>query len=258
MRVFDFTHAIAREPGRSVVDGLRDNPANVPTYEGLLAQHRAYIAALREAGVVVDLLPPLEAFPDSVFVEDPALTFPQGAILMRPGAPTRAGERDDMRRVLHRHFDTVFELEDHQHADGGDILVTPRTVFIGLSKRTTRAGAEALGAHLSALGRESRIVEAPEGVLHLKTAASLLGEDTMLAMEQMIPGGVFADFRILVPPAGEEAAANSLRINDVLFVGDCYPGTIKLLEKNGFNVRPLPVDEVAKLDAGFSCMSLRW
>ena len=37
-------------------------------------------------------LPPLETYPDSVFVEDTALCLPQGAVVMRPGAPSRLGE----------------------------------------------------------------------------------------------------------------------------------------------------------------------
>jgi len=47
----------------------------------------------------------LEEFPDSVFVEDPALVFGEGAILLRPGAPSRAGEREPMRDVLARLFE---------------------------------------------------------------------------------------------------------------------------------------------------------
>ena len=70
-RVFDFTQAIARTPGRSVVNGLRDDTSVTPTFERVVAQHTAYIAALRNAGLAVDVLPALEAFPDSVFVEDP-------------------------------------------------------------------------------------------------------------------------------------------------------------------------------------------
>ena len=97
MRVFDFTHAIVREPSRSVVNGLRDDPAQTPSFEKIAAEHRGYVAALRDLGLSVDVLPPLEAFPDSVFVEDPALVFAQGAILLRPGAPSRAGEREPVR-----------------------------------------------------------------------------------------------------------------------------------------------------------------
>lgn len=59
----------------------------------------AYVRALQEAGVRVEVLPALSACPDSIFVEDTALTL-TGAIVLRPGAPTRAGEARDAIRDL--------------------------------------------------------------------------------------------------------------------------------------------------------------
>ena len=119
-------------------------------------------------------------------------------------------------------------------------------------------GAIALAAKLDRLGRQARIVETPKGVLHFKTAVSLLDEEVVLATARMADSGMFAGFRILVVPAGEEAAANTLRINDILFLGDCFPRTAELIAKEGFRVETLAVNEVGKLDAGLSCMSLRW
>jgi len=257
MQVFDFTNAIVREPGRSVIGGLRTTPS-APSYEGVMTEHRAYIAALRAAGLTVDVLPPQEDFPDSVFVEDPAIVVPEGAILMRPGAPSRLGEREAMRDALKKHFTHIPELQEGELADGGDVLVTPRTIFIGLSKRTSRAGAEALRDRLSEFGRDARVAQTPEGVLHFKTASSLLDENMILATRAMADSRVFEGFEILLTPEGEEAAANALRVNDVVFVGDQYPKTIDMIRKAGLNVVPLAVTEVAKLDAGLSCMSLRW
>ena len=257
MRVFDFDHAIVREPGRSVVGGIRSTPA-APSYDGILKEHRAYVAALRAAGLEVDVLPPLEAFPDSVFVEDPALVFPEGAILLRPGVASRLGEAEDMREALNRHFGRVLELEGEEHADGGDVLVTAGEVFIGLSKRTNRTGAEALAGKLGQLGRKARIAETPAAILHFKTASSLLNEDTVMATRKMAESGVFSGLQVIVVPDGEEGAANFLRVNDVVFVGDRFPRTLDLLRKEGFDAKSLPVTEVAKLDAGLSCMSLRW
>ena len=254
MRVFDFTHAIVRTPGRSVTNGLRTTP-QAPSYDGVYAEHAAYVAALREAGLSVDSLPPLEAFPDSVFVEDPAFVLPEGAVLLRPGAPTRLGERDALRSALARHFGVVRELGEGEYADGGDVLVTPQAVLIGLSKRTNRAGADALRARLMAFGRAARVVETPPGVLHFKSACSLLDEETVLATRAMAASGVFAGLRVVVAP--EDAAANSLRERDTLFVGKDYPRTIAMLTKD-HRVTTLPVGEIAKLDAGLSCMSLRW
>jgi dimethylargininase len=256
VRVFEFTTAIVREPGKSVVKGLRSDPAAVPSYDGVLAEHRAYVDALAEAGLSVDILPPLEAFPDSVFVEDTALTFPEGAILLRPGAPSRLAERDHVRGALARHFAFVQELGVGEYADGGDVLVTPQTVFIGLSARTNRLGAEALATHLAKLGRKARIIETPSQVLHLKSACALVGEDTVIATKEL--AAVVTGYRVLQTPAGEEGAANLVRVNRRVLMGDCFPRTAAMIAGEGLEVKRLPIGEIAKLDAGLSCMSLRW
>ncbi|MBV9549593.1 MAG: dimethylarginine dimethylaminohydrolase [Alphaproteobacteria bacterium] len=255
---FHFSHAITRAPGTSVIHGLRTDLGVAPDYEGIAAEHGAYVAALRDLGLTVDVLPPLEDYPDSIFVEDPALVFSEGAILLRPGAPSRLGERDDMRRALARHFEHIAELAEGENADGGDVLVTPSMVFIGLSQRTNTAGATALCRHLSALGRAARVVATPAGVLHLKTACALLAVDTVLVTPAMAASGVFSGFRLLLTPDGEEGAANALRLHDTVLVSDAYPCTIELLNQEGFRVRPLCVRQIAKLDAGLSCLSLRW
>jgi dimethylargininase len=255
---FDFSHAIVRAPARSVVHGLRADPGPMPSYDGVVAEHGAYVAALRDLGLAVDLLEPLEDFPDSVFVEDPALVFPEGAVLLRPGAPSRAGERHDMRRALARHFDRISELSGGENADGGDVLVTPEAVFIGLSRRTNATGGGALSAHLRAMGRQAHVVATPAGILHLKTACALIAPDTILATPAMAASGIFSGFRLILTPDGEEGAANALRLHDVVLVNDAWPRTIELLGREGFSLRPLGLREIAKLDAGLSCMSLRW
>ena len=95
---YNFTHAILRLPSRSVVDGLRAADIGTPDFAKMRRDHQHYSAVLRETGAEIIELPALEAYPDSVFVEDTALCLPQGAILMRSGAPTRAA-RPPARRV---------------------------------------------------------------------------------------------------------------------------------------------------------------
>jgi dimethylargininase len=255
--VHQFTHALVRRPGRSVSRGLRAADAGDPTYEGVAGEHRAYVAALATAGVCVEVLPQLEDYPDSMFVEDPALVFGRGAILLRPGAETRLGEAEAIRPVLERRFDVVLELGEG-HAEGGDVLVTPDEVLIGLSDRTNRLGAETLVKRLAELGRKGRVVEPPPGVLHFKTACSLLDEETILATPLLAAAHPFPGLRTLLTPEGEEAAANALRVNDVVFVGDAFPRTIAMLEVEGCRVVPLDVSQIGLIDAGLSCMSLRW
>ena len=257
MRVFDFNSAIVRTPGRSVVAGLSSTPGPAPVFEKVLTEHQTYIDALRAAGVQVTMLPALEAFPDSIFVEDPALVFSDAAILLRPGAPMRRAEAQELAPTLAARFQTVLDLNDG-YADGGDILVTPEQVLIGLSARTNLAGAKALGALLNAIGMQAKVVNVPAGTLHLKTDCSLVDEETVLATESLRRSGLLDDYRVLLVPEAERAATNALRVNDRVFIRTGCPRTHDLLNNHGLNVVPLPVSEIAKIDAGLSCMSLRW
>ena len=193
-----------------------------------------------------------------MFVEDPALVFSEGAILLRPGAPSRAAEADALAPVLGGLLDAVLELPEPGFADGGDVLETPRGIIIGLSSRTDRAGAEGLAACLAQFGRDSAIVETPAGVLHLKSACSLVDDETVLCTTALARSGIFDGYRTIVTPEGEDAAANALRVNDRLILGSGFPRTAELLASLGIELVTIGSSEIGKIDAGLSCMSLRW
>lgn len=257
MRVFDFNSAIVRLPGKSVVDGLRAQPGPSPDYGKLLSEHAAYIDALRHAGVNVTLLEALEPFPDSIFVEDPALVFSEAAVLLRPGAASRLNEVEALAAPLAARFPKLLRI-NQGYVDGGDILVTPKCTFIGLSARTNEAGAAELRSLLASIGITSQVVKTPRGTLHLKSDCSLVDEETVLATEELANSGLFDGFRIITVARDERAAANSVRVNDVMLVNAGCPRTVDSLVNHGLRVSPLPVTEIARIDAGLSCMSLRW
>jgi dimethylargininase len=257
LRVFDFNAAIVRLPGRSVVDGLRAQGGPSPVFERVVMEHGAYVDALRRCGLDVTVLEPLEPFPDSMFVEDPALVFGEAAVLLRPGAPSRLGEAAALAPVLATHFSQVLQLKEG-YVDGGDILVTPSCVFIGLSARTDEAGAAALQSLLATLGRKSRVVRTPPATLHLKSDCSLVDEQTVLATGELASSGLFDEFRVLTVHPSERPAVNAVRVNDVMLIRNDSPRTADQLSKLGVAMVPLPVGEISRIDAGLSCMSLRW
>ena len=254
---FTFNRAIVRTPSRSVTNGLAAVAGEPPDFAGIAREHAAYVNALQAAGVEVDCLPTLEAFPDSIFVEDTALVFRNAAILLRPGAPTRRGEAEKMAPALQRHFDKLLTLS-YGTVDGGDVLTTGQGVFIGRSGRTNAEGAAALIELLTGIGLRGQAVTTPPGVLHFKSDCSLLDEETILSTSRLAASGVFDGFRIITVPEGEEGAANAVRINDRLFMSDTYPRTADLLSKANYRLIALPTREIALIDAGLSCMSLRW
>jgi len=259
-RSFRFSRAIVRRPGADVVDGLRMDDRGDPDPEILRSEHAGYVRALREAGVEVDVLPPAVGFPDALFVEDAALCLGRMAVLTRPGAPSRSGEPELLREPLERYFDSVVDLPggDDARVDAGDVLVTESEVFIGLSQRTRRAGFEALSGIVSAQGYRPRLVETPPSVLHFKSDCSLLDAETVFATPTLAATGCFDGYQVIETPDGEPAAANLIRVNEHLLVQAGFSRTEELLDGLGYRVISLPLHEVAKIDGGPSCLSLRF
>ncbi len=257
-RSYRFTHAITRRPAPSITQGLRAVDTGTPDLSLMLAHHADYVAALRSTGATVIELDPLPAYPDSVFVEDTALCLPEGAVVMRPGAPTRLGEAAEMAPHLQALYGQVVRIEGPGTIEGGDILVTEREILVGRSARTDAAGIAELTALVTPWGHRVREVFTPPGVLHFKTDCSLLDAETVLATPRLAASGCFDGYRVIHTGAGEEAAANAIRFNDLVLLPAGFPRTREALLAAGYAVREIGNSECAKLDGGMSCLSLRF
>ena len=257
-RSFRFTHAITRKPGHSITTGLRAVDVGAPDLALMQDHHAAYVAALRATGATVIELDAAEAFADSVFVEDTALCLPEGAVVMRPGAPSRLGEAAEMAPHLRAVYDQVLEISGPGFIEGGDILVTEREILVGRSARTDAAGIAELTRLVAPWGHKVREVATPPGVLHFKTDCSLLDGETILSTRRLAASGCFDGYRVIHTAPGEEAAANSIRFNDMVILPAGFPGTRAAIAAEGFAITEIGNSECAKLDGGMSCLSLRF
>ena len=254
-----FTHAITRRAAASILRGLRAVDTGPPDLALMQAHHARYVAALRETGATVVELPPLDAYPDSVFVEDTALCLPEGAVILRPGAPSRLGEASEMAPHLRALYGQVGEITGlDSFIEGGDILVTGHEILVGRSARTNAAGIAALTHLVTPWGHKVREVLTPPGVLHFKTDCSLLDANTILSTKRLSASGCFKGYTVIEVPAGEEPAANTIRFNDLVLMPAGFPRTRDAITAAGFTVRAIGNSECAKLDGGMSCLSLRF
>lgn len=255
---YRFSHAIVRAVPDSAVDGLRAVDSGTPDLAQFRRDHAAYVSALEETGASVTKLPALEAFPDSVFVEDAALCLPQGAVVMRPGAPSRLGEAEAMAPTLEAAYSDVRRIAAPGHIEGGDILVSDREIMVGLSARTDMAGVDALRDAVSDWGQVVRVLETPPGVLHFKTDCSLMDGETILSTRRLADAGCFDGYRVLYTAEGEEASANAIRFNDRVLFPAGFQRTRDMLVSAGYDVVEIGNTEAARLDGGMSCLSLRF
>ena len=221
-------------------------------------QHAGYEQALRDSGVEVVRLPELPDCPDAVFVEDTALLLGEHAIILRPGVPSRAGEVGSTAAGLTGEFE-ISRL-DSGHVDGGDVLRIGRTLYMGLSSRTERAGVDALKTVAGKLGYDVKAA-ALDGCLHLKTAATIAGHDaagrlTLLYDADPVDPAQFAGVEPLAVSADEPGAANVLRIGERVIMPAGHTNTATRLRERGFHVVQVDVSELQKAEAGVTCMSL--
>ena len=253
---YNFNNAIIRKPDQSIQNGLSSKNLH-PQYEIVLKEHTNYVKAIKEAGLKINLLEPLEEYPDSIFVEDPALTYKSNIIILNPFDPSRNGEKDIIKNEIKDFFDSIFFVEDG-FVEGGDILNISNHFIIGLSDRTNKLGAEKLSNILKRLGATVEICETPKDILHFKSECSLLDDDIILVSNRMSKLDYLKkNYNLIELPLGEENAANCIRINNKLLIPDGFNKTEEILSKN-FNIIKINIDEISMVDAGLSCMSLRW
>jgi len=233
------------------------------------AQHEGYVRALRDAGMHVVALPVSEEHPDSVFVEDLLLDLGDVRVLTSPGADSRRGERESVRRAFVpggelTTWGPLIEMPDELRLDGGDVLRIGSVVFVGLSSRTQKPAVEWLDTITAA-----RVVPVKvEGALHLKTAVSALTEHLLVVNPEAVNPSAFGWFDTILVPDGEKAAANALRLpprrslcttqfrdERALLPAGC-PQTASAVRRWGVEVIEVPIDELAKAEAGLTCMSV--
>jgi dimethylargininase len=248
--------AICRKPGKNFAQGLTTAKLGTASFELIEAQHQAYIQTFEALGVSVITLEPLEAHPDAYFVEDTAVVTPQIAVITRPGAPTRRAEADSMARVLQSYLPTV-RIQAPGSLDGGDVLKVGNHLFIGISQRTNREGAQQLGHLLRPYGYRWTPVPVDAG-LHLKSSVNRIDDDTLIITEAFADREAFRCYSKIVVDRREAYAANTLRVNETLITPAGFPETGRKLERTGLKVIALNMSEVRKMDGGLTCLSIRF
>jgi dimethylargininase len=241
-----FVGCVTRRPARPPLDA-----------ESARRQQLGYRARLEEGGFAVTMLPGDEAHPDCAFVEDTAVVVGEAVLLTRPGHPSRRGEVGRVGEALTETGMAVTAMEGPATLDGGDVLRVGGRLFVGESERTNEAGRTALRKFAEGHGLQVAAVPI-SGVLHLKSCATALDDQTVLAFPDALRSAVFRGLR-LVPVGGDDPeAANVVRLPDGRVLTAAHlPQTAAAVRGAGFAPVACEVSEFARADGGLTCLSIR-
>lgn len=255
-----FTKAITRRPCKALVNGISTYlEEGKPVYENAIKQHGQYVAILRELGLEVTELDADERFPDSCFVEDPAVVMERCAIITNPARESRNGEKFEIIDTIRKFYsdDQIFHIEAPGTMEGGDVMRVGDHFYIGMSDRTNAEAAKQFNDIVTKFGYTSSTVPVTEG-LHLKDFAIYLENNNLLVTKIMSERPEFKDFNKFVIPPEEVYAINSLYINGTVIVPKGYPKTQKIIEDLGYPIKLIDSNEFKKIDGSLTCLSLRF
>jgi len=250
-----YSEAITRKPCKNFGAGITSSNLGKPDYSLMLQQHHTYVDTLNNLGLQVTELEALDDYPDAHFVEDTAVVVPEIAIIARPGAKSRRGEEITIEDVLAK-YKNIEKIKAPGTVDGGDVLITGKKVYIGISERTNQEGANQLSEILKKFGYDSTYISVNKG-LHLKSDVNYIGKNTVL-MKDIFDTQDFKSYNKIIVKPEESYAANSLLVNNKLIIPKGFAETkLRLLEAE-FDVIELDMSESQKMDGGLTCFSLRF
>ncbi len=255
-----FSRAVVRPPSANFADGLTSVRLGAPVHARALKQHEAYCDALVRCGLKLIRQEADERYPDSTFVEDTAVVTERGAILTRPGAPSRTGEVPAVRKALEQFYPRLSSIQGPGRLDGGDVCEVGNHFFIGISERTNQTGANQLAEFLASLDYTSSFVDIRDvkGILHLKSGLAHLGDDRLVVVHALSDREEFRTHDLIIVNEQENYATNCVRVNEQILVAAGYPELEKRLSELGYQTTALDMTEFQKMDGGLSCLSLRF
>jgi dimethylargininase len=246
--------AITHVPSPHMARAIRSDANAVIDVARARRQHEGYCAMLARAGARVVTLDVNLEHPDCVFVEDTAVVLDEIAVVTSMGAPSRRAEPAGIEAALREHR-PIARLEPPATLEGGDVLRVGRALLVGLTERTSVAGARALEAIVRPHGYTVEAIDV-DRCLHLKTACAVLPDGSLLANPAWIDPSRLGGRALVTVPAAEPRAANVLLVGDRVCLASAHPRTAALLRARGFDVDATDLDEFAKADGATTCLSL--
>ncbi|HZE87906.1 MAG TPA: dimethylargininase [Verrucomicrobiae bacterium] len=247
--------ALTREVSPSITRCELTHLAREPIdLETARREHAAYERALAALGCEVVRIPGAPELPDAVFVEDAAIILDGAAIVTRPGAPSRREETPAVAEVVGRYL-PLLRMAGPGTVDGGDVLRLGKTLYVGRSARSDAAGIAELARLAGPLGWRVEGVEL-RGCLHLKSAATEVGDGLVLANPAFVDPAAFAPAEVIEIDPAEPFGANALRVGDAVIHPLAFPRTRARLAARGLRVVEVAAAELAKAEGGVTCCSL--
>ena len=186
-------HVLVRTP-TTVGNFVADAQWREPDRDALVREHSEFVNLLSSLGCTVHTAQAVDGLVDAVYMHDPMIMTPHGAILLQMGKRVRQPEPAQIRKDLERIGVPILgELTGSAIADGGDkVWLDAKTLLIGHGYRTNGEGIAQIRKMLAPFGVEVHAFDlphfqGPDAVLHLMSVLSPISQDRAVVYEPLAP-----------------------------------------------------------------------
>ena len=186
-------HVLVRTP-TTVGNFVADAQWREPDRDALVREHIEFVDLLSSLGCTVHTAQAVDGLVDAVYMHDPMIMTPHGAILLQMGKRVRQPEPAQIRKDLERIGVPILgELTSSAIADGGDkVWLDAKTLLIGHGYRTNGEGIAQIRKMLAPYGVEVHAFDLPHfqgpaAVLHLMSVLSPISQNRAVVYEPLAP-----------------------------------------------------------------------
>ena len=186
-------HVLVRTP-TTVGNFVADAQWREPDRDALVREHSEFVNLLSSLGCTVHTAQAVDGLVDAVYMHDPMIMTPHGAILLQMGKRVRQPEPAQIRKDLERIGVPILgELTGSAIADGGDkVWLDAKTLLIGHGYRTNGEGIAQIRKMLAPYGVEVHVFDlphfqGPDAVLHLMSVLSPISRNRAVVYEPLAP-----------------------------------------------------------------------
>jgi N-dimethylarginine dimethylaminohydrolase len=240
-----------------------------PDVAAAAVEHELFRGLLEAAGAEVVVSHHDAGNPDAIYVYDPVLVGPAGAVLLRPGKEGRRAEPQAIASSLtSAGVPIAAEVEDPALVEGGDtVWLDEQTLLVGIGYRTNGDAVAALGdafPDVDVIAFDLPHWNGRAEVMHLMSFISPLDRTLVLVYPRIAPVrllGLLAERGIEVVDVPDEEFET--QGSNVLALGprhalalDGNPETRRRLERAGVDVVVYRGEEISKKgDGGPTCLT---
>lgn len=232
---------------------------SIPKKEIILEEQKKFWTTLKENNIDILIADQVEDAKGQMFTRDLAFVIGNKFFISNMRKENRKAAIKGWERIINTiDKENIIKVPENIYLEGGDVLVDNKTIYVGISERTTMDGVDSLK---SVLDESYTIIplKLKEKFLHLDVVFTIINPNLAIIYKEGLEEDSYKlldkfDKITLTEQEQFELGTNVFVINPkTIIINSNHKRIKKEIEKRHIKTIPLEMEETAKLGGAFRC-----